>query len=685
MARKKKPSIYDDRSSIGSSKELDEYGVWVKSEPRDINGGESDFSLPGFSADTDSLPDFDLNLEDPPSFSEDFSIEEEESVPAASGGDEEALSIADLDKTADEFNIDLPDLPVEDTGSDFPDLSDLPDLSDFSDFSSEEEPASSGGNLYEDLSLDTDIDKDITNSEGLSLSEGDFDLSSDSGDSVKEEAGIDAGTETAPDSDDETGFTEVPLEDILGDISFDIPTEANPEETPAAGEEKGASADLSTELLKKIAEELSSIRSELSALKDEFSVIRGQTLTAEDASRGHGGFFDQEEDDKIALTGDELNNIISTADFTEEVGADASEAVSGAEDLPLPEGEDLSLPEGEELSLSEEENFLLSGGGELILPQGEDLSVDADIGAEAGPVEEAGAAVETAAEELPALGETAEDLAAFMDTDAPSGGEVETAGDEVLEMADFGDLDLSFGETGETLEDELNLDEPANNDLLIDDISFEGLETEDTEDEEGIDLSDAVIDEPDLGAEIQENPVEEPPEDISLDLEELDEEEEAAPDETETEALAEEEIDLSGPEEASEAELPADLSLEESALEDSLDQVIPEGFEIESENSPAPFVDDIEEQESFEDTEAGELSPAEEVEDAPEEDFAESPGEDLAGSSREISGNLKQEIKTVLSYMDKLLEALPEKKIEEFAKSEYFDTYKKLFKELGLV
>jgi len=35
--------------------------------------------------------------------------------------------------------------------------------------------------------------------------------------------------------------------------------------------------------------------------------------------------------------------------------------------------------------------------------------------------------------------------------------------------------------------------------------------------------------------------------------------------------------------------------------------------------------------------------------------------------------------------MDKLLESLPEEKIEEFAKSEHFETYKKLFKDLGLV
>ena len=46
---------------------------------------------------------------------------------------------------------------------------------------------------------------------------------------------------------------------------------------------------------------------------------------------------------------------------------------------------------------------------------------------------------------------------------------------------------------------------------------------------------------------------------------------------------------------------------------------------------------------------------------------------------------LKNEIRGVLSYLDKLLESLPESKIDEFAHSEYFDTYKKLFEELGLV
>lgn len=46
--------------------------------------------------------------------------------------------------------------------------------------------------------------------------------------------------------------------------------------------------------------------------------------------------------------------------------------------------------------------------------------------------------------------------------------------------------------------------------------------------------------------------------------------------------------------------------------------------------------------------------------------------------------DMKEEIKSVLTYMDQLLESLPEEKIEEFARSEYFETYKKLFEDLGI-
>jgi len=84
MAKEKKPSIYSDRGTIGSSEELDEYGVWVKSEPQDLSSEEvetpelnaelsgeedMDFTIP----EIEDLPDFESFDEKP---SDDFSMEE---------------------------------------------------------------------------------------------------------------------------------------------------------------------------------------------------------------------------------------------------------------------------------------------------------------------------------------------------------------------------------------------------------------------------------------------------------------------------------------------------------------------------------------------------------------------------------------------------------------------------------
>ena len=56
----------------------------------------------------------------------------------------------------------------------------------------------------------------------------------------------------------------------------------------------------------------------------------------------------------------------------------------------------------------------------------------------------------------------------------------------------------------------------------------------------------------------------------------------------------------------------------------------------------------------------------------------------LEGADAAVPDDLKQDIKSVLAYLDQLLDALPEDKIEEFAQSEHFGVYKKLFEELGL-
>jgi hypothetical protein len=142
---------------------------------------------------------------------------------------------------------------------------------------------------------------------------------------------------------------------------------------------------------------------------------------------------------------------------------------------------------------------------------------------------------------------------------------------------------------------------------------------------------------------------------------------------------------------------------------DDIEEIIPEGLEAEIEETPVPFDDDLEKDLAVEkllDTPKAKTPPpaartpaAKKIDPVPEE-FEEEIDEDLpvvaavprssggGGGGKpglEIPSALKAELKTVLTYMDQLLESLPEEKIEEFARSEYFDSYKKLFKELGLV
>jgi len=96
--------------------------------------------------------------------------------------------------------------------------------------------------------------------------------------------------------------------------------------TPDTGEETVVANDKSTQLLMMIADELSSIKKELSTLKNEIAGYKASGTPSEQApavvgidDTDNSGFFnDDDTDETIALTGDELNNILITADFTEE-------------------------------------------------------------------------------------------------------------------------------------------------------------------------------------------------------------------------------------------------------------------------------------------------------------------------------------------------------------------------------
>lgn len=116
-----------------------------------------------------------------------------------------------------------------------------------------------------------------------------------------------------------------------------------------------------------------------------------------------------------------------------------------------------------------------------------------------------------------------------------------------------------------------------------------------------------------------------------------------------------------------------DEATEESGTTDAIDSE--EGAPPLSESEPIAEAD-----EPSSETAVAEEPPATDAATVPQESSAA----ETVGVDSGISGDLKQEIKSVLSYMDQLLENLPEDKITEFAHSEQFEAYKKLFKELGL-
>jgi hypothetical protein len=588
MATLKNPSIYEDRSTIGSADELDEYGVWVKIEPEELS-----------AADADNFPDFDAD------FGPELSPDE----------------ISDNDAAA-----------------------------------------------FEDFSYSGDGE------------EADFD----------------------------------DVEALRQDIEPFPPAEpAIDAATEQAADKPGAAADLSTQLLMKIADELSSIKDELSTLKGELSVLRSEKTAGGDTE--DAGFFDEDDDDKIALTGDELDNIIHTADFTEETGFDAGASLA----------EDFAEPEAPPSPSNDDAGIIYDGLGRPLQAASPDSGGSPAEPAAPAPVAEdfdsGGAEIIYDGLGRPLNRKISEDAGASLD--AP------------LELKDSGDL--------KTLQE--NGVEPMT--AAPDDTSY--LE-EDPLAEELFNLSDAIIDEPDLSEAIRDAPLEEPSLDkLSLiDLDNISEppdvkDEEAAGDKPFFEDITFEDLpDLKDPLEAEsipdtanlEEEETIDLSVFEDELllenDDSLDGPAADdgelSFEVLDEDAELPVQGNVQDnvitEDSFEsisfddDGAIDEVRVDEDPEQPLPDDFnieldlpsleidgvvenAKTGGDenfslpgsadiaeagDTATSTAEVTPAIKMGLRDVLIYMDKLLESLPEEKINEFAQSEHYTTYKKLFEELDI-
>ncbi len=513
---------------------------------------------------------------------------------------------------------------------------------------SDEADESAGDNMEEkDLDVSAYIDKgpdyDMT---GVSLTLDDFDKLSSQPveetetqpipDTFEEEAAFLTSDSEENDSDEtdeeekkiysvfvKTSSTEKDEVEVeKSNVQTETPAESPAMEEPVIQEEdseiekENNMSDESEAILKQISSELANLRTEINGLKDEFETIKKNGIsssenenpavedqfTTEDsesqeiedstensAKEEDTGFFaDTDEDDTIALSGDELTNILNSADFAPagEIGEQKEEEIDNG------------------LSMNFEEENL----------------------------------------EEPVFDETQESEAAAAE-------EEEEEEEEEIEVPTVDDV----------------LVESADTDLM-------SSEIKDDNEEDVVEADSSIITDDDIPSPTLESilPETEPLTDGNMDF--LTSDPAASmdfSDEAEDENEDEEDENL----ETGISEEPVEEVFNTWENNEKLQE--PEAAETEE---PVIAENAVAEEPVIEDSAA-----AEESKIAAEDSVAEEKTtETKTSSTSDIPENMKDEIRSVLAYMDQLLENLPEEKIEEFAQSEQFETYKKLFAELGL-
>jgi pilus assembly protein FimV len=607
----------DTQGSPADEKKLEQYGVWVKVKPRDVTTApilEESFGL--------------SDLESPRAPTR--------SVKAAG---ESALT-AEEEKLLDELETELePDAGAE--GIAVP----------------EEEPL-----------LD---DAELPEFESAAGRMGSSDLESRDDELPELEEDLEPAPRAAPKAGGQAAGrgrlseVEVTLSDAAEDHFDDL---AALESELASVATKTADASTSSaEILARIEDELRSIRSDLNQLRHDLSGLRktaaeggGEGPSAQAGSQS--GFFDEDEDEAIALTGDELDNILNTAEITEET----AEAPGAGVDMDLMGGME-ALESGDVLS------FDTPAAEAVEMPASSD---DLELVEDAEPEDDT--LVLTDDDLLPTAGVPGGTSAA-VDDDLPADLVLEEltsdddghAADAGKDSSEMPEIDL---EEIPEMESEPEIAPAPRMDSAMDD---QGNETIDLE---TLDLGEepmVINAEPEQGQEVEDLQDAE-------EVLELDEEPSTKatgktgaqqPDEVDLEALAAEAEELE--DDVPAAPVVEDLEIGElEALADEADGIVTPQKEIEID-----FEGDLaEEVEAL----TGPAEAASDSEDVPEAEEISEPTGPAGDSAGEVPDNLKDELRTVLTYMDHLLEALPDEKIQEFASSEYFVRYKKLFEDLGL-
>ena len=434
---------------------------------------------------------------------------------------------------------------------------------------------------------------------------------------------------------------------VIDEIKSDSVTQ-NKEET--------TETTVNNELLEKIVSDLSGLKDEINSLKNDLAELKEKN-TLDNISSGQndgeqpaeseielpvqsepaeepGGFFNSdEEDDTIALSGDELSNIVSNADFTEETAEPDTQYDESTEETVTEEQPEQELPEDFSADFSNDTPF--GGIEDTVIPDEEpDTGLSMDIN-----------------EEI---------------LEEPNLDDIETNADipEEIEIPKVDDI-------AETQDEE-----PALDDILVESSSTDFMDsvTDSTNMQPDIEITEPV--EPEL-AEEEAAITKEEADDITSEY--------SADTAENTEPVLDEDAALELPEESS--------SDAENTAEESTDDIFNETAIEDAQHTQDAMMNDIMNEAPSVDNALSEenvdyLSKDNTVLSDDEAAVAESEPEPLAETEQtdtsDLPSDIKEDVKSVLLYMDQLLENLPEDKIMEFAKSEQFTTYKKLFNELGL-
>ncbi|MDR2509840.1 MAG: hypothetical protein LBC77_04255 [Spirochaetaceae bacterium] len=577
MKTSKKPSIFDDRSGIGSSDELDEYGVWVKSAPEDLLAQDSEAEEFGIMAD------FTEQANDSQSFDFDFSSGVPELSDSRDENEQAGINAESLD--FDGF--------VSEDANCFEDFNESPAEGAFSESSTEDPQAEEAGfPQTEEPPLDETA---------LAAGGDDFNVDFELEEPVESDA-------------------EKKEDDFNVDFDVDIaPAPAvSSGRTDAEDAPKDGQSTVTTELLLKIANEISALKTDLDNLKKELSTIRDDarvepSALAPDAEENSA---DESIDTDVALTGDELNGVLDNADLTHETAEVTDEDFSSGIEAEIEDESGLEIGiEGE----------IDAGTEDFDMSSLDALNAGADTGMETD-----------------GSGEIQLDIGGN-DDDAES---ISLTGDE---LGKLDDEDESISLTGDEL-DKLD-EEDESISLTEDELS---ILNNDGGDSDGMDIDEAV------------------------------KEESANTDET----LTNDELNniINTADLTEETGMSAETAESDAPLDFDIDLELSENTAAKTnDESPFDFSGETGEAESTE-FEVDDPSPADEEPEEPTPPLPPPEEEKTSVPPQEgMAEKFKNEIRTVLAYMDQLLESLPEEKIEEFARSDKFDIYKKVFKELDLV